>query len=70
MTFKVGDKVEWSWASGTGTGEIVERFEETVCRTIKGTEVTRHATSDEPAFLITQDDGDEVLKLSTEISKK
>lgn len=68
MSFNVGDKVKWDWGNGTGTGEITERFEKEVTRTLKGNEVTRDASKDEPAFLIEQDDGDEVLKSITEIN--
>ncbi len=68
-SISVGDKVEWNWGSGTGTGEVTERFTEKVTRTIDGNEVTRNATEDEPAYLIEQDDGDEVLKSQSELSK-
>jgi hypothetical protein len=64
-----GTKVSWSWGNGTGTGKVVERFTGDVSRKIKGSEVTRHASADEPAFLIRQDDGDEVLKSITEIER-
>ncbi|WP_227272117.1 hypervirulence associated TUDOR domain-containing protein [Roseobacter weihaiensis] len=65
--FSKGDKVSWNWGSGTGTGTVVDRFTEDVCRTIKGTEVKRKASRDEPAFLIEQEDGDEVLKSHSEL---
>ena len=65
---RVGDQVEWSWGNGTGTGEVTERFTSKVTRTIKGSEITRDATDDDPAFLIRQDDGDEVLKSGSELS--
>ena len=65
----VGDEVAWNWGNGTATGTVKERFEDEVTRTIEGNEVTRHASSDEPAFLIEQDDGDEVLKSITELEK-
>lgn len=67
--FHIGDDVEWDWGSGTGTGSITERFTEDVTRTIKGNDVTRNASEDEPAYLIEQSDGDEVLKSATEIRK-
>lgn len=63
----VGDTVSWKWGEGTASGTVKERFESNVTRTIKGNEVTRNASADEPAFLIEQDDGDEVLKSITEI---
>ncbi|MEO1552139.1 MAG: DUF2945 domain-containing protein [Pseudomonadota bacterium] len=64
-----GDRVSWSWGNGTGEGKVVERYTSTVTKTIKGSEITRNAREDEPAFLIRQDDGDEVLKSITEVSQ-
>lgn len=65
---KIGDTVSWDWGSGTATGTVKKKFTERVTRTIKGTEITRDATSDEPAFLIEQDNGNEVLKSVTELA--
>lgn len=65
----IDDTVRWRWGSGTGTGTVRERFTSEVTRTIKGSEITRKASEDEPAYLIEQDDGDEVLKSVTEIEK-
>lgn len=66
--FKKDDTVEWNWGNGTGQGKVVERFCEDVTRTIKGTEIKRTASDDCPAYLIKQDDGDEVLKSHSELS--
>ena len=62
-------KVKWSWGSGTATGKVRESFTEDVTRTIKGTEVTRNASTDKPAYIIEQEDGDRVLKSHSEIEK-
>jgi Hypervirulence associated proteins TUDOR domain len=67
--YAVNTKVEWEWGSGTGQGKIREVFTERVSRTIKGNEVTRNATEDDPACLIEQDDGDRVLKSHSELRK-
>ncbi len=64
----VGDRVEWNWGDGTGTGTVTERFTDRVTRTLDGSEITRNASSDEPAYLIEQDDGSRVLKSVTELS--
>ena len=64
--FEVGDEVSWQWGEGTAQGTIVERYTEKVTKTLRGTEVTRNASDDEPAFLIEQSDGDQVLKSITE----
>lgn len=69
MPFKKGDAVTWSWGSGTAGGKVVERFTKKVTRKIKGHEVTRNASEDEPAFLIEQADGDQVLKSGSELTK-
>jgi hypothetical protein len=65
--FKEGDSVKWNWGNGTGTGEVVKRYTRKTTLTIKGSDVPRDASDDEPAFRIKQDDGNEVLKSITEI---
>lgn len=70
MSISVGDSVKWDWGSGTASGKVTERFTSKVTRTLQGTEVTRNASQDEPAFLIEQSDGDCVLKSVTEVQKK
>ncbi len=46
----------------------MERFTDRITRTIGGSEITRNATDDDPAYLIEQDDGDQVLKSASELS--
>ena len=65
----IGDDVRWKWGSGHASGTVRERFTEQVTRTIKGSEISRNASTDEPAYLIEQEDGDEVLKSGSEIEK-
>lgn len=67
--YSEGTKVEWDWGNGTGTGEVQSSFEKSVTRKIKGSEVTRNGSSDDPALYIKQDDGDAVLKLASEVRK-
>ena len=67
--YSVNARVEWDWGGGTGEGKVREVFTEHVSRTIKGNEVTRNATEDNPAYLIEQDDGDQVLKSHSELRK-
>lgn len=66
--FHINDTVEWNWGNGTGVGKIIERFTSEVTRTIKGTQVKRNASQDAPAYLIVQEDGQHVLKSSTELT--
>jgi hypothetical protein len=65
----IGDRVRWSWGTGRATGQVVERFTERVSRTLDGTEVVRNATDDDPAYLVEQEDGDRVLKSTSELEK-
>ncbi|MDT0574908.1 DUF2945 domain-containing protein [Croceicoccus sp. F390] len=65
--FGKNQHVKWNWGSGTAKGQVQERFERDVERTIKGTKVKKHGSEDNPAYLIKQEDGDEVLKLGSEL---
>ena len=64
-----GDRVEWNWGGGTGTGKVTKKYTQKITKKIKGSEITRDASEDEPAYLIEQEDGDEVLKSGSELSK-
>ena len=66
-SFQTNQYVKWDWGNGTGKGQIKERFEREVTRTLKGSEVTRDGSEGNPAYLIKQEDGDEVLKLGSEL---
>ncbi len=67
---KKGDKVEWNWGKSTAKGTIEKKHEEPVKRTIKGTEVKRNATKENPAYEITMEDKKRVLKSESELEKK
>lgn len=64
-----GTQVKWQWGDGYAKGEVVERHEEKITRTFDGSEVTRNGSSDDPALIIKQDDGDKVLKLKSEVER-
>ena len=66
-SFQTDQYVKWDWGDGTAEGQVTERFEREVTRTLKGNEVTRDGSEDNPAYLIKQEDGDEVLKLGSEL---
>ena len=66
-SFQSDQYVQWDWGNGTAKGQIKERFEREVTRTLQGSEITKDGDEDNPAYLIKQDDGDEVLKLGSEI---
>lgn len=62
-----GSKVSWNWGSGTAQGTVKETYAEEVTKTLKGTQVTRKGEQGNLALLIEQEDGDEVLKLTSEV---
>ena len=66
-SFRTRQHVKWKWGNGEGRGQVTERFERDVERTLNGSQITRHGTSDNPAYLIEQEDGDQVLKLGSEL---
>ncbi len=66
--FKIGETVEWNWGGGTGAGVVRDVFTERVERTLKGATVVRDADDANPAYLIEQDDGAEVLKSQSELT--
>lgn len=67
--YNEGDKVKWEWGNGTGTGKIDKVYTKKVTRKIDGSEITRKASKDEPAYYIKQNDGDAVLKSQSEVKK-
>jgi len=44
-------------------------FREKITKIIKGSDVTRNGSDDDPAYSIEQADGDKVLKLHSELEK-
>lgn len=66
-SFRSGQAVKWNWASGSAKGEVKEKFERRVQRTIKGTKVVKNGSADNPAYLIEQEGGGKVLKRGSEL---
>ena len=64
-----GSKVKWDWGNGSAEGKVKETYTKEVTKTIKGNEVTRKGEEGNKALLIEQEDGDEVLKLESEVEK-
>ena len=69
MAFSTGDTVSWKWGDGSASGKIEKIYTRKITLKIKGSDVTRDADEDCPAYKIKQDDGDVVLKSQSELSK-
>lgn len=66
---KKGDNVHWKWGQGEAEGKIEQKHEEPVTKKIKGAEIKRNASEEEPAYTVKQADGDQVLKSESELTK-
>lgn len=66
--FRKGQAVKWEWGQGTAKGKVADKFTRRVQRTIKGSKVVKNGTEDNPAYLVEQEDGDQVLKRGSELS--
>ena len=64
-----GTTVKWKWGNGYANGTVKETFSESVTRNIKNSEVTRNGSKEDKALLIAQKDGDQVLKLQSEVER-
>lgn len=62
-----GTAVKWKWGNGEASGVIDEVFTSKVTRTIEGTEVTRNADEENPAYIVKQEGGDRALKSHSEV---
>jgi hypothetical protein len=66
--FRKGARVRWNWGQGVGRGQVAERFDRHVERTIEGSRITRNGSPGNPAYLVRTDHGGEVLKLGSELT--
>ncbi|MCW2819969.1 MAG: hypothetical protein JWR42_2756 [Marmoricola sp.] len=69
MSIRKGTEVSWKWGQNTASGKVTEIHRDKVTRTIKGSEITRNGSDDDPAYEIEQEDGTRVLKLGSELQE-
>lgn len=67
-SYALGTEVSWKWRHGNPKGKVVEVYSSTVSKVLKGSEITRKGTPDNPAYLIEQANGSYVLKLHSELT--
>lgn len=65
--FEPGTEVTWNRGEHTAHGVIRKVFTHRIERTMKGATVMRAADKKNPAYLIEQDDGDQLLKNHSEL---
>ena len=66
---KKGDTVHWNWGKGEAEGKITKQHTEPVKKKIKGADVKRNASKEEPAYEIKMEEGQTVLKSASELKK-
>ena len=66
---KKGDKVHWNWGKSQAEGIIKQKSEKTITKKIKGKEVKRNASKEEPAYVIEQQNETEVVKSESELKE-
>jgi len=62
-------KVTWQWLGRPIHGVVKEVYDHKVTRNIKGSNITRNGTKENPAYLVESDAGNLALKLGTELQK-
>lgn len=63
-----GDKVAWNWGTSHMEGVVAEKYTGHVSKTIKGKQVARNGTEDNPAYFVMREDGKmPVLKKESEL---
>lgn len=65
--FRRGQRISWNWGAHVAHGQVVERFERRVQRTIEGVRIVRRGTAANPAYLVKTDDGKTALKRGSEL---
>lgn len=69
MSIRTGTTVTWQWGTSWAEGAVAEVHHDKVTRSTKGQQVTRNGSHDDPAYVIKQEDGTTVLKLSSEVER-
>lgn len=64
---RVGSKVKWKWGNGSATGTVKDTFDRKISTEIKGSKITRNGEPGNKALFIQQENGNEVLKLESEV---
>lgn len=69
-TAKKGDQVEWKYGKSKAEGKVTEVQTKEVNKKVQGKTIKRKGSKEEPALVIKQDNGKEVVKSASEVTKK
>ena len=62
-----GDSVQWKYGKGTSIGKVTKIYPEPITLKLGESDITRNGTEENPALLIAQTNGSQVLKLASEV---
>ncbi len=62
-----GDAVQWKYGKGLGSGKVTRIYSEPITLKLGESDITRNGTEENPALLISQPNGSQVLKLASEV---
>jgi hypothetical protein len=68
--FSIGAKVQWQWLGRPILGVVEEIFFEPVTKSIKGKNIKRNGSKENPAYLFKSDAGNIALKLGAELQSR
>ncbi len=68
MELNIGDWVCWKWGTGVAEGTVKEIHNSRTEIVSKGTHIVRNGTKNNPAVIIVHTNGNEVIKLQSEIT--
>lgn len=69
-TVKKGDEVTWKFGKSKAEGKVTDVKKEDVSKKTQGKTVKRKGSEEEPAVVIKQENGKEVVKSASEVTKK
>lgn len=69
MVIRKGTRVKWHFGNGYGRGKVEASFKQKVSKTIGGSLITRYGQKNNKALFIKSNNGDEALKLESEVER-
>lgn len=70
MTYHAGDIVYWNWLGREISGSVREVYFSRITREIKGKQISRNGSAENPAYLVESKAGNLALKLHSELRRK
>jgi phage terminase small subunit len=67
MELKAGDRVAWRWFSGVAEGEVLSVHTDKTQILSAGKVITRNGSKANPAVVIIHKNGNQVIKLASEL---